>query len=491
MGGWPWPLDSVQGWFESFWRTVNEGVSAIGSALASGIGALGAQLSSGISQLQAGLGSLLGQIWSRILEARDVVVGAVQGAIVVFEDALGAVGDAVLNGLRALWDGFAAALGAAAAFIKDRILQPIIDAIQAALQVVADTIKGLASTFLETLQAMAPHSPIGGLEAGIVALGLAAGFEIVAAGASTVLDAVHPFHSLETKLLVFRAFGATGISGIGPAVLGRIFETAILKPMQHELNETYTREIPGAADLVRFVVREQISPEELELWVKRQGFSPKWSQAYWGAHWVPPSREEAVELYHRGVYGLQDVTKWLVINDRLPSTIPDLMALTFRTPSRAELERIVEVADVDEDRLRTWLRADGVSDELLPTYLSLVRGRRLVRILTRAETLVRTEVQAGRLQLDEARRILEEFRFAPEVIDAELRLAKRARELQLREELQNVAVEAFRRALLTKGALVEELQALGLEEDRVGSIVALEEIRRVRLAPRVPATAAG
>ncbi len=396
-----------------------------------------------------------------------------------FDGVVGVLVDGVSKALGAIWDGLVKGATAVWDFLRDRVLKPILDAIQAALDAAAQAVKGLARTFVDTIVAMAPHSPAGGLEAGVVALGLAAGLHVVAAGAATALDAVHPFHSLEIKQLVFAAMASTGIASIGPAVVGRIFETAILKPMQQELNETFVREIPGPGDLVRFVVREQIAPDELELWLRRQGLGPKWSQAFWGAHWVPPSREEAVELHHRGIYTLQQVTDALVINDRRPDTIPDLLALTFRTPTRAELVQLGEVTDVDEDRLKAWLRADGVSEELLPTFLSLVRSRRIVRILTRVESLVRGEVEAGRLGIDEARSILQEYRFAPDVVEAELGLAKRARDLQLRTELQAIAVARFQKGESTDGDLATDLGDLGLDPDRVGTIVTLEKIRKL------------
>ena len=502
MGGWPWPLDAVQGWFESFWRGVTEGLNAIASQLTASVNSLTSSISAGlgalgdalrralldaVGALQAGLASLASGILTGLQGVQDVVVGAVSGAFAVVEDVLGDVADSILNGLKAIWDGLLVAFQVVWSWLSDNVFRPILDLIRGAFEAAADAIKGLARTFVDTVLAMAPHSPAGGLEASIVAFGLAAGFQIIAAGAATALDAVHPFHSLEVKQLVLSAFSATGISAIGPAVLSRIVDVALIKPAVQELNEMYVRELPGPSDLVRFVVREQISPEELELWLKRQGFGPKWSTAFWGSHWVVPSREEAVELFHRGAYTLQQVTDNLVLNDRKPDAIPDLLSLTFRTPSRAELERILEVADVAPDRLEAWLRADGVSDELLPVYRDLVRGRRLVRILTRVESMVRTEIRAGRLQVAEARALMSTFRFAPEVIEAELDVAKRERDLELREELQKIAVERFKKGEIEDRDLAQGLLELGFDQERVGTIVALEKLRKLPKPKAAPA----
>lgn len=450
MTGWVWPLDSVQGFFESFWNSINQGLASLGNQLGAGLNNLAAGFNDALSRARIGIEGFIGQLGSQITEG-------LKGAF-----------EAIGTALQVFW-----------AWFRDNILSPILAAIQAALEAGLQFIKDLAKGFIDMIRQMAPHSPQGGLEAGLIALGLAAGVSVLAAGAATAIDAIHPFHSLEIKQLVFEGLRTTGIATIGPAVMGAIFSRAILKPMEQELNEMFVREVPGPGDLVRFVVREQISPEELNLWLARQGFNPKWAQAFWGAHWVIPSREEAVELYHRGLYSLQDVTENLQVNDRRPDTIPDLLALTFRTPSRAELERIAEVADVPEDTLKAWLRADGVSDELMPTYLSLVRGRRLIRILTRVESLVRTEVQAGRMVLEEARGLMQEFGFAEVVIAAELKVASRARDLEYRDELRGVFVEAFKKGELTGSDLAGELLALGFDTERVGTLVALEQFRKL------------
>lgn len=483
MGGWPWPLSAIQGWMESFWSAVNAGINALAS-----------QVSATLSSLTATIGGVVASARDAIVGAFDVAARAIGDGLaqaqLVIVGAVGQLGNAIVDGLKAAFAAVAGALQEAWKWIEANVLRPVLAGIQAAFEAATAAIKGMAATVVDLIREMAPHSPGGALDASVTLLGTTAALQIVASAASTALDAIHPFHSLEVKQAVFGAFNATGISLVGPTVLSRILDVALVQPMVQELNEIYLRAIPGASDLVRFVVREQISPEELGLWLGRQGFGPKWSTAFWGAHWIIPSREEAVELYHRGTYSLQQVTDNLVLNDRKPDTIADLLSLTWRTPSRAELERIVEVADVPEPQLREWLRADGVQDELLPTFLTLVRGRRLVRILTRVETLVRSQVEAGRLGLAEARSLLQEFRFAPEVVEAELRLASRARDLQLREELTAVNVEAFRKAVLPRSGLVEELLALGLDPDRVGSLVALEELRRRRAPSPVRAPTA-
>ena len=53
--------------------------------------------------------------------------------------------------------------------------------------------------------------------------------------------------------------------------------------------------IPSISDLITFVVREVITPDEFYDWAAKQGLSREWAENYWEAHWRLPSFENLRE----------------------------------------------------------------------------------------------------------------------------------------------------------------------------------------------------
>jgi hypothetical protein len=524
MGGWPWPLDAVQGWFESFWSSILEGVAfiadlveaqlavvvqALGAAIAAAQSAilgtldtLGAALDGAFSSIAGAISNAVGAFVSQIVDAFSTffnVIGQVLGAIGnAIADAVSSAFDVLVNALQGFVDAVVSAAAAAAdvivkgleaiwSFLVDQVAPAVASAVTAALGWVNDALSSAKDTILNLILDAAPRSPEPGIEAAIAVAGAVGITGLSIHLATTIAEAAHPIHRFNATNLGIWIMESTGAARIPAETFGTIWQVALGIPLRQELNAMFRREIPGVADLVRFLTREAFLPgeaverqvEEFGRWMALQGFADRWQTSFWHAHWRIPSRQEAVEMFHRGLIDLQGVQDLLVLNDIMPEWVDPLMALTFRTPSRAELERIVEVEDVPEERLVAWLKADGISDELIPTYLALVRGRRLIRIHTRVETLVRRGLRDGFLQEEAFRGIMKDFRFSPAVIDAELKLAKLDYNLDFQEDLVRMWVEAFRKGEVTAEELLTELVALGMVEDRAGLLVYREQLRKL------------
>ena len=100
------------------------------------------------------------------------------------------------------------------------------------------------------------------------------------------------------------------------------YELGVIEPARHKYLKQYTPYIPGAQDLIRFVVREVITPELFTEYLARQGFSSTWSKAYWDAHWVLPGVDAVVEAYHRNIISAAERDKYLVWLDYSPDPRP-------------------------------------------------------------------------------------------------------------------------------------------------------------------------
>jgi hypothetical protein len=129
--------------------------------------------------------------------------------------------------------------------------------------------------------------------------------------------------------------------------------------------------IPGAQDLIRFVVREVISPGAFFENMVKQGYGPEWGEAFWDAHWVLPSFQSCVDAFHRGILSSGELNKFLVWHDYLPESRPgigrsdvDILRALFKRPiARVDLRRGWELGALSDEDLVERFRWLGFEDD--------------------------------------------------------------------------------------------------------------------------------
>jgi len=124
-----------------------------------------------------------------------------------------------------------------------------------------------------------------------------------------------------------------------------------------------TDNIPGAGDLITFVVREVITFQDFQVNMLYQGYNAFWSKAYWDAHWVLPAFEQAVDAYHRGILSREELDRFIVWHDYSPEPRPGigksdqeiLRGLIKTQIGRVDVRRGWELGAIsDEDLLRRY-----------------------------------------------------------------------------------------------------------------------------------------
>lgn len=172
-----------------------------------------------------------------------------------------------------------------------------------------------------------------------------------------------------------------------------------------------TEFIPPYSDIVRMMVRdsaddavafqygydtnfEQKFTGPLLDWAKAQGISPDVFKYLWRAHWQIPSYTQLTEIAFRFrpdrpevdqynqdilawrlagmvgpeppkplVFTLQDLQRALMINDMAPEFINGLIGISYRVPTRVDLQRSYEMGTLDADGLYHGLRDLGYDEK--------------------------------------------------------------------------------------------------------------------------------
>lgn len=147
-------------------------------------------------------------------------------------------------------------------------------------------------------------------------------------------------------------------------------------------------QIPGPADLVRFMLRDVADPNIVERFglddsfkdkfqgdlvrqAEAQGLTPETMRDYWRAHWSIPSPSQLYEMYHRLrnrpagdplQVSLDDVRTALEQADILPYWIPKLLEVSFRPLRLVDTRRAYFNGSIDRQEVQRTYEAVGYSD---------------------------------------------------------------------------------------------------------------------------------
>lgn len=138
---------------------------------------------------------------------------------------------------------------------------------------------------------------------------------------------------------------------------------------------------PGAQDLVRFAVREALSPEaaaKLGLYeeippaflaeAKKIGLTEADAKRYWASHWELPSANQVFEMYHRGELGEgaeadKAMADYLKVADYSPAWRDKLIAIAYNPYTRVDGSRMFLDDTITEEELYKNYRDIGYDDE--------------------------------------------------------------------------------------------------------------------------------
>jgi len=227
--------------------------------------------------------------------------------------------------------------------------------------------------------------------------------------------------------------------------------------------------IPGPADLIRFLVKEVITPEqfgERMAWLgygygetetgeityfteegKKTFTVPRTVYEFWTAHWIPPDRGELYDMRRRGLIDDAELLRWLAIIDVDPRMIDNIAALRFRLPGRIESRLMYETVGATDKELTEWLQADGLRPDLIPAMLKYLKSFPARGEKRRYITVLRKAYGKGKISADELKTEIQKAGYPVETADwivltEEARLKYGLLEEEVREEPEYTKGEA-------------------------------------------------
>jgi len=252
--------------------------------------------------------------------------------------------------------------------------------------------------------------------------------------------------------------------------------------------------VPGPGDLIRFVVREVISPSDFIMHIGRQGYSPYWAGAYWTAHFQLPAPNFLYDAFHRELITDAELQKYIFWHDYMPELRPGISksdleimrGLTKTLIPRVDLRRAWELgklSDQDLERRYRWLGYEDDAPLMAEIQKAVAMEAENNAIATAAAQLYRQ----GYMTAGE----FEDWLRAANFSQARIQKTRAAEDLRYRmdyvKDLQDTAIEAYRKDVYTIEELEAELINLGMQPERVEALIAKESYKKL---PKPKAAAA-
>ena len=502
LTGWADPLGQVKDWIvdrvkdllEWLWNhLIRPGVELIIGILRTGL----EWLINGVRWIVDAISSVVGSVWDWLRSVGQAIYNVVISIVQQIWQHLQNLWSSIQSGLNWLageltkatawiWEslqGLFSALGEVlkkiGLWIINAIKTYVIDPLAALLTPVFEGAKLLVQSIFTFLTggAMA-GSPIEWRGSTIRWLGIitgAASLVLIPLIGAKLLDLLHPLKDPKTGEILEHAIKFSGVAFLQAAFFTTYFDIACSKPVRQELNALFTPEIPGSGDLIRFMVREVITPEEFPLAMSLQGFSKYWSDAYWEAHWMLPPTERTRTAFLRKQIPEAEYRKFLVWYDFKPDPRPgislsdvDLMLKTqYSWPGRIDTRWLIEWGIIDEAAGLELIKAGGMDPTWAPKVLEAYMLNQLREELGKVRTVYERRLREGFMSKEAFAKALHGIHYAVHVINALVRWADEeldlAEKIELAKEYETLAKEE----IWTTTEYGEALRKLGMTEKRI------------------------
>jgi hypothetical protein len=279
----------------------------------------------------------------------------------------------------------------------------------------------------------------------------------------------------------------------------RLREVGSLHPEDREELDALYRQIPGPADLVRFMQRDVDNREvvgkfrmddgftenytsKTKEWAEEQGLDEDSMRRYWRAHWTIPSPTQLREFWHRlrhsddfgGAGDVESAVRTaLKQQDILPYWIDWFMATSFLPLNHTTLLRAYEKGWIDDDRFQRGMYDIGYSDDDAQTLLSLAKRERDLTIMH--SDFVNAYAD-GYMDQDTMLLWAEKEGYEQSLVDTILDHAEFRRTIAVRRRAIEAIARQFKSCRISEAEARQDAAALGVPESVVDTALGIAEL---------------
>jgi len=487
-------VSPIKGAIEWFWENViRPGIEFIISGVkwvVDGILAVVNTIGSAVAALPEIFKGALGWLWEQF-----------QGFFSAIGEVLKQIGTWVLNAIKT--------------YVVDPILgllQPIFEGLKAIIMALWNFMTGGAIT----------GSPIEWRGSLVRWLGILSGVSVMAVSGligAELINLVHPFKDTKAGEIAKFAMQFSGIAFLQAAFFTTYFDIACAKPIRHELNAIFapeipsigeaqrmlwrgqispgdfddvvklsgygepwiggyralTENVPGSGDLILFLVREVLTPDEFYVAMGYQGFSNYWSRAYWEAHWVLPPPERTRTAFLRKQIPEAEYRKFLIWYDFKPDPRPGIslsdvdimLSSQYEWPGRIDTRWLIEWGIITPEEGVELIKAGGMDPAWAPRVAEAYLLNQVREELGKVRAVYERRLREGFMSKADFAKALYSLHFATHVVNALERWADE--ELDLEERLDEVKeFEALAKdEVINVTEYGAALRELGMTEDRI------------------------
>jgi len=244
--------------------------------------------------------------------------------------------------------------------------------------------------------------------------------------------------------------------------------------------------IPSISDLIDFVVKEVIPPDDFYSWAAKQGLNEYWAKNFWEAHWRMPSPEQLQEAFWRGIINEEEYKKYIVLWDYKPEARPgmsisdrDIMFnLSYKLPGRLDTRWMIRWGLITLDELKTLTKMEGYHPDWIEKIAQTELLNQMLDERTRVLSQLRSQYRDGYISRDEFIKKVQELRFTEQEIDLIIQAADYEYNYTRAKDNLDYYVTLLKRGTIAKSQFIDDLVSQGWEREKIETLADFITARR-------------